>query len=214
MSAVRRLLRRLRRLLLDRVLERSGETSEAVRLDELGLGLGLGDYHDYEPSGWRSLSRALRGLDTGPADSFLDIGCGKGRVVAQAARRPFKRVLGVELSPQLAQSARELAEGDRRRRRCGEVEIVVADVTTWRMPDDVTVVYVYNALSGAGLEAMLDRIAESAGRAPRRLLLLYANPIHEADVLRHPGFELVRRRAGRRWSPTDPRRISIFRVLP
>jgi SAM-dependent methyltransferase len=209
-NRLRRLVRRLRRLLLDRVLERSGETGETVRLGDLGI--SERDYHDYEPSGWRGFSRAMRGLDIDASDSFLDIGCGKGRVVAQAARRPFRRVIGVELSPELAESARRLLAGEERRRRCGEVEIVVADVTAWEVPDDVTYVYVYNALSGTALSAMLHRIAESAVRSPRRLLLLYANPIHESDVLAHPAFELAERRGGRRWSPTDPRRLSIFQV--
>jgi SAM-dependent methyltransferase len=211
MSSMRRTVRRLRRALLDRVLERSGETSEAVGLDELGL--AHDGYHDYEPSAWLGLRRALRGLEIGPSQTFLDIGCGKGRVVAQAARRPFGRVLGVELSARLAESARGLVEADRRRRRCGEVEIVVADVTAWSMPDDVTLAYVYNALGGTALVAMLDRIAESVDRAPRPLLLLYANPIHETAVLGHPRFELHQRRASRRWSATDPRRISLFRVV-
>jgi SAM-dependent methyltransferase len=209
-SSLRALSRRLKRGVLDRVLERSGETSDAVALGELGI--ERRDYHDYEPSGWLSLRRALRGIEVGPAHTFLDIGCGKGRVLAQAARRPFGRVLGVELSPELAEAARNLLENERGRRRCGAVEIAVADVTTWQVPDDVTVAYVYNALGGAALEAMLDRIAESVSRAPRRLLLLYANPIHEAQVSAHPRFELRERRGARRWSPTDPRRISLFEV--
>jgi SAM-dependent methyltransferase len=203
-------VRQLRRLLLDRVLERTGETGEAVRLDDLGI--DKRGYHDYEPSGWRSFSRAMRDEKIGREHSFLDIGCGKGRVVAQAARQPFKRVLGVELSAEMAESARQLLAGEQRRRRCEEVEIFVADVTTWEVPDDVTHIYLYNALSGDALIAVLDRIAESAARRPRQLLFIYANPIHESDVLAHPSFELAERRGSRRWSPTDPRRLSICLV--
>jgi SAM-dependent methyltransferase len=211
-SATAGLIRRLRRSVLNRVFERSEETNEVVRLDELGL--AQKGYHDYEPSGWRSLNRALQGLDIGPSDVFLDIGCGKGRVVAQAARRPFARVLGVELSEELAEQARRLAESERHRQRCGSVEIVNADVTTWQMPDHVTIAYIYNALSGAPLGAALDRIAESVSRAPRRLLLLYVNHLNEADVIAHPSFDLLERRGSRRWSASDPRRISIFEVGP
>jgi SAM-dependent methyltransferase len=206
------LVRRLRAGVLDRLFERSGETSEAVRLDDLGL--AREGYHDYEPSGWRSFKRAMRGVKVGPSDTFLDIGCGKGRVVEQAARRPFKRVLGVELSVELAEQARQLAERERDRRRCGSVEIFAADITTWQVPDDVTVIYVYNALSGDALVAMLDRIAESAGRAPRRLLMLYVNPLSERTVVEHPRFELRERRGRRRWAATDPRRVSVFDVHP
>ncbi|HVY95401.1 MAG TPA: class I SAM-dependent methyltransferase [Solirubrobacterales bacterium] len=210
MSGLKQRLRGARRALLSRALERSGETSDRVSLSELGI--ERDGYHDYEPSGWLGLRRALRGIEVDRSQTFLDIGCGKGRIVAQAARRPFGRVLGVELSPELAAAARELLERERGRRRCGEVEIAVADVTTWEVPDDVTVAYVYNALGGEALTAMLDRIADSAARAPRRLLLLYANPINEETVLAHPAFELRERRGSRRWSPTDPRRISVFAV--
>jgi trans-aconitate methyltransferase len=209
-SATLGLMRRLRRTVLNRVFERSEETNAIVRLDELGL--ARSGYHDYEPSGWRSLSRALRGLDIGSSETFIDIGCGKGRVVAQASRRPFGRVLGVELSEELAEQARRLTDSERRRQRCGSVEIMTADVTTWQMPDDVTIVYINNALSGAALHAMLDRISESVSRAPRRLLLLYVHPLHETDVTQHPSFDLLRRRGSRRWSATDPRRISIFQA--
>jgi SAM-dependent methyltransferase len=209
-SAARNLVRRLRGSVLDRLFGRTGETSEAVRLGDLGL--AREGYHDYEPSGWRSFKRAMKGVKVSSSDTFLDIGCGKGRVVEQAARRPFRRVLGVELSTELAEQARELAEGERDRRRCGSVEIVAADITTWRIPDDVTVIYVYNALSGDALVAMLDRIAESARRAPRPLLMLYVNPLSERTVIEHPQFELRRRRGRRRWAATDPRRVSVFEV--
>ncbi len=33
---------------------------------------------------------------------FIDVGCGKGRVLIVAAAYPFKRIRGVEYSPQLA----------------------------------------------------------------------------------------------------------------
>ena len=208
-ATARRLVGGVRRGVLSAVLERSGETSAAVRLTDIGL--GREGYHDYEPSGWRSLKRALDGLEIGPDDVFVDIGCGKGRVVAQAVRRPFRRVIGVELAPELAEQARALV-ARQRRRRCGSVEILSADATTWSLPDDVTIVYAYNALSGDSLRAMLDRIAESAARAPRRLRYVYVNPRCEADVVAHPHFRLIVRRGGRRWSATDPRRVSIFDV--
>ncbi len=199
----------MRRGVLSTVLERSGETSAAVRLADIGL--AREGYHDYEPSGWRSLKRALDGLEIGRDDVFVDIGCGKGRVVAQAMHRPFRRVIGVELAPELADQARTLV-ARQRRRRCGSVEILSTDATSEPLPDDVTVVYMYNALSGDSLRALLDRIAESAERVPRRLRYVYVNPRCEADVLAHPRFTLTARRGGRRWSATDPRRVSIFDV--
>jgi SAM-dependent methyltransferase len=207
--SVSTLRRRLRQALVERTLERHGETSERVTMEELGL--EGGEYHEYEPSAWRALGLALRGIEIGPDDGFVDIGCGKGRVLLQATRRPFGRVLGVELSPRLAEQARGLV-ANARRRRCRSVEVIVADVTRWELPEDITIAYAYNALHGESLQQMLDRLAESVRRAPRRLLFVYANPEHEDEVLAHPGLELLERRGRRRWSAEDPRRVSIFEV--
>lgn len=135
-------------------MERSGETGNPVSLDDIGL--AHDGYHDYEPSGWLSLRRALHGVEIGRSQAFLDIGC---------------------------------------------------------VPDDVTLAYMCNALAGSALTAMLDRLAESVDRAPRQLLLLHANPVHEAALLAHPKLELHEQRGRRRWSATDPRRISVFRIL-
>lgn len=203
-------LRRLRGRLIAATLERRGETRERVTMDEIGV--AESEYHEYEPSGWRFLRRALRGIDVGRDDVFVDFGCGKGRVLVQAARRPFGRVIGVELSAELTEQAHELLDADRRRRRCDSVELVVADVTEWEVPDDVTIAYTYNVLRGQSLQRLLDRLVDSVRRAPRRLILVYANPEHEEEVLGHPNLRLLARRGRARWRASDPRRISLFEV--
>src|SRR5437763_11062946 len=60
----------------------------------------------YEPSGWGYLARALDPAEVGPDDVFVDFGSGKGRVVYQAGRLPFRRVIGVEVSEELNRIAR------------------------------------------------------------------------------------------------------------
>lgn len=150
-------------------------TSERVALSELGL------HHpervDYQPSGWLSLRAALRPSEVGPRDVFADIGCGKGRIVYQAARRyPFRRVIGVELSPTLAEVARANVAANRDRLRCREVEIVASDALEWELPDDLSFAYMFRPFTGATFDAMIQRLTESYDRAPRRLRILYVNP--------------------------------------
>ncbi len=210
MSRIRRRIRLVRRRVLDLFLDSTVETSAVVRLDEIGL--SRPGYYDYEPSGWRSLGRALKGMEVNGSDSFLDVGCGKGRVLAQAARRPFGRVIGLELSPDLAEQARALLDVERKRRRCGSAEVVVGDATSWTVPDDITVVYFYNALGGESLWALLDRIADSARRDPRPIRFIYLDPMAEAEIETHPAFTLFERRGRKHWDERDPRRISIFDV--
>src|SRR4029450_218589 len=85
----------------------------------------------YVPSAWHVLPRALRYLGVSDRDTFVDFGCGKGRVVHQAARRPFRRVIGVEISPHLAEIARTNLAARRHEHRCRNVEIVVSDVAEY-----------------------------------------------------------------------------------
>jgi SAM-dependent methyltransferase len=201
----------IRNRLMEGIYGRGGETAEHVT--PAGTEFTSGDYHAYEPSGWRQLRRGLRGLPAGREDTFVDVGCGKGRVLAQAVRHPFRRVLGVEYSPELAEHARRLVEAQRDQWKAGDVEIITADATQWAVPEDVTVVYAYNVLHGDAFRSQLDRLADSVERAPRTMWFVYANPEHEQVVLEHPAFELWKRRGRRKWwQNDDPRRVSVFRV--
>ena len=150
-----------------------------------------GENRGYEPSGWLDLQRTLGRLDVGPEDVFLDLGCGKGRVLLHAARRPYRRVIGVELSEQFSVAARRNLAARRARLRCDDVEVVTADVLDYRIQDDVTVVYVYNAFTGATFDAVIAQLLASVDRRPRPVRVIYLNP-REHDRLERTGrFRLV-----------------------
>lgn len=119
------------------------DTARAVSLDELEHG-GEGGFFDYAATDWLTLWRGLSYLDAGPDDVFVDIGSGKGRAVLVAAMYPFRRVIGLELSPSLNAIARANVERSLHRLRCKDVELVTADATQWELPDDVTVVFLAN----------------------------------------------------------------------
>lgn len=198
-ALAQRLLRRARQtasaLWFDR--RRGIDTADPVDLDRLGLA----DEHrvEYTPSGWWDLRRALRRAHVMPDDVFLDLGSGKGRIVLQAARYPFKRVIGVELSPQLNAIAARNVGALRSRLRC-QIDLVTADVTDYRVPDDVTIVYLYNPFSGPVFQAAAQALIASFDRRPRRLRLLYQAPREHAYLASTGRFRLVRTATA--WRPT------------
>lgn len=127
-----------------------------------------------------------------PRCVFLDLGCGRGRVVAQAAAMPFGRVIGAEIATELAVDARRYVEEMVPVGRRADVEIVVADAVDWAIPDDVTFVYIYNSFSGEVLRGALAQIRASMQRSSRTVTIVYVNPA-EPDAFRDVGrFELVR----------------------
>ena len=166
------------------------------------------DRTGYAASAWHVLPRALRYTGVSDTDTFVEFGCGKGRVVHQAARRPFHRVIGVEISPALAEIARANLAARRRHHRCHDVEIVVADVTEYEVPDDMTIGYLYNPFTYETLDRVLQEIVHSIDRRPRRVRLIYAAaPESGTPVLATGRFRLVKEQRNRL---LDPYTTSIY----
>lgn len=188
------------------------DTSRPVNLDELGL--TAGKHIGYVPSGWRNLPSALRHVPHSVDDVFLDLGSGKGRIVIQAAQRRFRRVIGVELSPELNQIAKQNLEASRAKLICGDVELIETDIADFDVPDDVTVVYAYNPVRGELFEAAMNALLASYDRNPRPLHLLYRYP-REHDRLEASGrFHLLQTLTTWRPRPSWRRAtaINVYRV--
>lgn len=165
------------------------DTYGTVELTELGF--DNPEYVHYQPSSWRHLDRALEGCEVGPGDVFLDLGCGKGRIVYLAAQRPFDRVVGVEIAPELLAVAQRNVDRNSARLAC-DVELVAADVVEYAVPDDVTYVYLYNPFVGDVFRAALGGLIASLDRRPRPMTLIYANPTMAEEIAACGRFELVR----------------------
>ena len=163
-------------------------TSGRIDLSEFGLAHQERVY--YIASNWHVLRRALRHYEIGPDDVFIDIGSGMGRVVVEATRYPFKRVIGVELAGELHEIAEENVRRMRRRMRCAEIELVNSDILDYDMPDDVTFVYMFNPFRGAIFRAAMGNLIRSLDRNPRTVHLIYSNPFEEPYLLGTGRFEL------------------------
>lgn len=169
---------------------RKTETGTTISAAELGF--SNGEYVAYEPSAWRWLRLALRNRVITDKDVLVDVGCGKGRVLLQAARRyPFGRLIGVEVSDVLAAWARRNLAVSRDRLRVRDVVIENANATEWEVPDDVTYAYFFNPFEGETFHRALANLIASLDRSPRRLTLIYANPVMAGVVEATGRFELV-----------------------
>lgn len=180
--------------LLERLYGRDLDTAQSeIKLDHFHPERGT-----YQASSWRFLPRVLSRKNIAPGDVFIDFGAGKGRVVYQAARYPFARVIGVEIAPDLAEVARRNIERNRRRLSCPNVEIVTADAAKYGVPDDVTVAYLYHPFAGATFRTVVDSLVDSLERRPRRMRLIYACPAMERELLSWAPFTLERKSRGGR----------------
>ena len=147
------------------------ETDGMVHLEDLGL--AAEERRNYGPSGWKTIDRLARRIPLGPEDVFADYGCGKGRIVYLTALHPLARVIGVELSSELAGVARRNIEISASRLRCRDVRIDVGDALSWPVPDDLTIAFFYSPFTGRLFEGVVDNLRRSVERRPRRLLIVH-----------------------------------------
>ncbi len=111
---------------------------------------------------------------------FVDLGCGKGRVLMMAAALPFAQVLGVEYSPALSAIARRNLERYRGPHRAEAVEVVTADASEFAYPDGDLVVFMYHPFDEVVMQRVIDALRRRQLTSPHRLLVLYFKPVHAA----------------------------------
>jgi SAM-dependent methyltransferase len=152
-----------------------------VYLDQVGLEHGERVWH--APSAWLPTLLALRRLRLGRRDVVADLGAGKGGVLLLAASQPVRRVIGVEIADEFAEIARRNLELNSSRVRARETEVMTADALDWRVPDDLTVVYLYSPFVGELFTQVMQRLLEAYDRAPRPLRLVYNFPFEHDRLL-------------------------------
>jgi SAM-dependent methyltransferase len=172
----------------------------AVDLDRLTIvGDNRAHGHRYEPTPHGVLDDLL--LELGLEHRryvFVDLGSGKGRVLCDAARRPWKRVLGVEFSLELHRAAEaNIAALGARVRACRDVRSLHADAAEFAFSPEPTVVYLFNPFEPSVLARVVERLELSYFAAPCHKLVLYYMPVHEAVLERSPA--LARRATAADW---------------
>src|SRR5207247_10740875 len=124
---------------------------------------------------------------------------------------PFRRVIGVEISPRLAETARAMVETRTPEHRCKDVHIVVADARDYTVPDDLTIAYFFHPFEGDTLDVVLRAIVDSIDRRPRRVALIYCHPRAAEQVLATGRFRLLKElRGGLRPEPNHLHRTYIY----
>lgn len=131
----------------------------------------------YEPVNYYSAGWLFDQLQ--PADiqtQLLDVGCGKGRVLAVAAAYGFRRLCGIDFSPKLIKSAMRVKTMLEGRYPGISTEVLCMNVRDYDVPDTVGVIFLFNPFDAAMMELFIARVKTSLRRSPRPLKVLYANP--------------------------------------
>jgi SAM-dependent methyltransferase len=131
--------------------------------------------------------------------TFVDIGAGKGRGVLVASEYRFRRVLGVELNPQLAAIARSNADhwirtraADPTSKPIAPIEIVEQDALEFELPATPTLLFMFHPFEAPVLGQFIERIHTQLAARPKSrppaLDLIYVNAECANILDNHPAF--------------------------
>ncbi len=176
---------------LHRVFDRRAVTPEPASVSQVRLldGLTIESEHRAEANYYEPTPRLVIGwiLNLVQGDlanwSFLDVGAGRGRVVAMAASYPYRQVLGIEFAAELQNDARRhIASIKAGGRIACEVDVINADAVTFEIPAGPCFFYMFNTFRPLVLRKFLANVIASHQNQPRQMRIAYYNPLH-SDVM-------------------------------
>ena len=154
-------------------LEYGTETSGLITGEDLSSGrwndLWNTAYYGISPSGFNQILQALD-LDWRQF-TFVDLGSGKGRALLLASRFPFRRIVGVEIAPELSETAASNIERFCAPwQACRQIEAYTGDAAEFNYPTGSFCSVSLPALSSSCPEAMPEEpCTQSGGGASRGL---------------------------------------------
>jgi SAM-dependent methyltransferase len=161
---------------------RVNTTSAAVGWRDRLLGLFHSPYQPTDSTLFYEMMEALRappGFDFRDF-LFIDLGSGKGRTLLMASDYPFRRIVGVELLPALHEAALDnLSRYKNEAQKCFALESICSDATEFPLPAEPIVLFLFNPFPESGLRRVIANLERSLREHPRKVYVLYHNPLLE-----------------------------------
>lgn len=173
---------------------RVNTTSGAVPWRDRLLGMFHSEYQPTEPAAFHEMLDALRKHTNLNFHDFIfvDLGSGKGRTLLMASDYPFRRIVGVELLPELHRIAEQnLGQYKSNSQKCFALESICADAGGFSFPDDPLVIYLFNPLPESGLRRVFANLEQSLSTHRRRVYVLYHNPLLEHVLSESPSLKKI-----------------------
>ena len=149
--------------------------------------LGGSPYQPTEPALFREMLDSMA-LDW-PQFNFTDLGSGKGRALLMAADYPFRRIVGVEVVPELhAIACENIRQYRGPAQQCFAIESLCGDAREYEFPPEPLLLYLFNPLPEPGLQRVIANLERSLLAHPRRAYVLYHNPQLEPVLAASPAL--------------------------
>ena len=162
------------------------ETYNFVAANDLGIPI------EFEPvsscsSGNSYLGKVLKDLNVTNNDSIVDFGCGKGGAILYMDKFPFEKIIGIEYSQSVFLQAKSNIEKMKKK----NIQIIHCDAGCYDDLDDINYMYMYNPFGLNVMKRVLDNIYKSYRERPRKIIIIYKNPVFHNEIVSRGIFTKV-----------------------
>jgi len=144
----------------------------------------------YMPASYDILKDIFLQVKIKPTSHFLDIGCGKGRVMCVAAYEGFIKVTGIDFSKAFCNAAEANLNITKQKIPGLQYKVINNDAFYFDIPNDVDCIFMFNPFDEVIMDGVAENILESFEMAPRTITLIYANPLYKEKLL-EVGFKQI-----------------------
>jgi predicted RNA methylase len=129
--------------------------------------------------------------DAAKKEGFIDLGCGKGRVLIAAAAHGYTNIMGLDFHPRLCAIAIQNTASVSLRFPDATFRIINNDAFYFDIPETVSTIFLFNPFDTVIMSGVVQRIVASQTRKARTIRILYANPMDKGLFL-NEGFKEIR----------------------
>jgi SAM-dependent methyltransferase len=159
---------------------------ELLKLEKQGIDISHATI--YMPVSYTLLEEIFEQLPTTVRNHFLDMGCGKGRALCIAAHEGFKKVTGLDFARDLCEEAKENLAITKQKFPALEYKVINNDAFYFEIPDDLDCIFLFNPFDEIIMSAVVNNIFSSLQNTPRKIRIIYVNPLHK-DLFLKAGYK-------------------------
>lgn len=143
--------------------------------------------HGYSKTNERHLRDIFQKLPFNEGLRILDIGCGKGVVLKEAAKFPFDAIAGIDINPKLIKTAKKnmrILHLDKK------ISCKEANALEFQDYGKYNVFFFFNPFAGELLECVIGKILEDSAAKQKRIYIIYHNPAFSGVIESKEGIVL------------------------
>ena len=155
---------------------------ELYKLEKQGIDISHATI--YMPVSYSLLEEIFEHIPLTISSHFLDMGSGKGRALCVAAHKGFKQVTGLDFAKDLCEAAKENLTITKQKVATLDYKVINNDAFYFEIPGDVDCIFFFNPFDEIIMSAVVNNIFTSLKNSPRKIKIIYVNPLHKEQFLK------------------------------